>query len=478
MKTFFGYSFLFIICLLITFTQVSCDKEAPLSKTATLYTQTKEKGTSNGTDYTYTQVVVEERGEGTGTTTWTSDKVYILDGFVFVNEGQTLTIEAGTVIKGKEGNGENASALIVARGGKIIAEGTAAKPIVFTSIADRLLNNALDASGNRVAVEGGNLGTTQGLWGGVVLLGKATINTPNGSAKQIEGVPTSEARGLYGGTNDADNSGTVKYVSIRHGGSDIGAGNEINGLTLGAVGNGTQIDYVEIFANKDDGVEWFGGTVNTKHLVISNCGDDAVDYDEGWRGQNQFWFIDQTAGGDNGGEHDGGPSDCEACQPYATPIVYNATFIASSASRALRFRDNAGGEYHNSIFNGYGKGWEVELLTDAQDSYKMFENGLLKFQNNIVYGPSASSLAFVSAGDGVSDADKSAANAALLAYFNTTCHNVDPMLNIYYVPTNAGYTSATSASGAFFTAAAYKGAFNTSTASSNWMQGWTIYEQL
>ena len=204
--------------------------------------------------------------DNTGTVTWTNDKVYLLDGFVFVNSGQTLTIEPGTVVKGKPGTGANASALIVAKGGMINACGTPAQPIIFTFEADPL--------------DGSVPSTTTGQWGGLMLLGDAILNTTP-SSQNIEGIPTSETRGSYGGTNDADNSGSLCYVSIRHGGTDIGAGNKINGLTLGGVGSVTTIHHIEIAANADDGVEFFGGTPNLKHILVANVLDDSFDYDQG-----------------------------------------------------------------------------------------------------------------------------------------------------------------------------------------------------
>ena len=197
-----------------------------------------------------------------GDVTWTANNTYVLDGFVFVEDGETLTIEPGTVIKGKPGQAENSSALIIAQGGKIYANGTPSKPIIFTAEADNLNGNLpLD---------------TRGLWGGVIVLGKAGINTATGVG-QIEGIPSTEPRGAYGGNDDTDNSGVIRYVSIRYGGTDIGEGNEINGLTMAGVGSGTRIEYVEVFNNKDDGFEWFGGTVNCKYLVSAFNGDDAFD---------------------------------------------------------------------------------------------------------------------------------------------------------------------------------------------------------
>ena len=147
---------------------------------------------------------------------WTADKVWLLDGRVFVDDGAVLIIEAGTIVKAKPGQKENASALIVARGGKIFAEGTPTKPIIFTSENDDIANPTVPPA------------TAKGLWGGLIILGKAQINHPNG-VTNIEGIPTTEPRGEYGGTDDEDCSGVLRYVSIRHGGTEIGEGNEING---------------------------------------------------------------------------------------------------------------------------------------------------------------------------------------------------------------------------------------------------------
>lgn len=317
--------------------------------------------------------VIIDDGNGTGTVTWENDTVYVLENMVFVNSGQTLTIEAGTVIKGKAGTGEDASALIVARGGKIMAEGTEQEPVIFTSVDD-------DLSGS-VAVD------ERGKWGGLIVLGKARLNsTPGESA--IEGIPTSEARGLYGGDDDSDNSGVIKYVSLRHGGSDIGEGNEINGLTLGGVGSGTTIDYIEVISNKDDGIEWFGGTARVKHAMVALCGDDSFDYDEGWRGKGQFWFgLQDPENGDRMGEHDGG-TDPEDGQPYAQPTIYNVTYVGRGAGhgkRILTFRDNAGGVYANSIFLNQANGIDVELLESGQCSYNRVLDGQLVIKNNIFY---------------------------------------------------------------------------------------------
>ncbi|MAU17395.1 MAG: hypothetical protein CMH46_17860, partial [Muricauda sp.] len=165
--------------------------------------------------------------------TWEAENVYILEGKVVVSENVTLTIEPGTIIKGEEGQESLASALVVDQGGKLIAEGTPSSPIIFTSVLDGIEPGEIT----------GTLTTADtGLWGGVILLGRAPISV-NGDIEtaQIEGIPADEDYGQYGGTDPADNSGSLKYVSIRHGGVTIGQDNEINGLTLGGVGSGTTI---------------------------------------------------------------------------------------------------------------------------------------------------------------------------------------------------------------------------------------------
>ena len=324
-----------------------------------------------------------------GNVTFTSNNTYLLSGLVFVEDGETLTIEPGTVIKARPADADGVvSALIVARGGKIFADGTAMDPIIFTAEAD----DVDDPDDILLTSEA----ASRGLWGGVIILGKASINAATG-LNNIEGIDTTEPRGIYGGgsfPDDNDNSGVFRYVSIRHGGARIGADNEINGLTMGGVGRGTTIEHVEVFYNQDDGFEWFGGTVNTRYLVSAFAGDDSFDYDEGFRGEHQFWFsIQDPAVGDHAGEHDGGTKP-EDGRPYASPTILNATYIGRGASstggkanNALIFRDNAGGMYFNSIFTEFqGRMLSIEDIESNQgtDSRARLEAGDLAFQNNIL----------------------------------------------------------------------------------------------
>lgn len=253
---------------------------------AIAFTSCDDGGEGGGTPPPATSIVPKS-GSITADETWTKDNIYRLDGRVIVEGGATLTIEEGTIVKASPGSGAFASALIISRNGMINAQGTATEPIIFTTLADDI-EPGMIASPNMDP-------TNNGLWGGVIILGEAQISAQNDndqdvSELQVEGIPTS-VDALYGGTNDADNSGVFSYVSIRHGGANIGDGNEINGLTMGGVGSGTTIDHIEIVANQDDGIEWFGGSVNASNLLVWNCGDDGLDTDQDWIGTANDFII-------------------------------------------------------------------------------------------------------------------------------------------------------------------------------------------
>lgn len=322
--------------------------------------------------YTVDEVIVlKDTGAGIGTITLSADKEYILDGLVFVNDGQILTIEPGTVIRAKPGQGEDASAIIVCRGGKINAIGTASKPIVFTAESDDL-----DGS---IPLE------TSGLWGGIIILGNAPINSETGEAK-IEGIAITDDRIEYGGNDSNDDSGTFCYVSILHGGTSISESNEINGLTLGGVGSGTNIHHVEVLANSDDGIEFFGGTVNCKYMISAFCGDDAYDFDDGYSGYGQYWLSIQTnLAGDLLAEHDGGYDQYDN---FTKPVIYNATFIGRGivgSKGIVSFRNGSGGIYKNSVFLNQEWGVKIQYNENNSDSYTQFANGNLEFESNIFY---------------------------------------------------------------------------------------------
>ncbi len=308
---------------------------------------------------------VNVSGSITSDTTWTADNEYLLAGYVFVTDGATLTINPGTVVKGEVSTGAGAAALVISQGAKIMAEGTADNPIIFTSELDPL---------------DGSLGSDRkSLWGGLVVLGNASINSrSDGEAAgtpaqdQIEGFSVSSDQIpliTFGGTNDADNSGVIRYVSIRHGGATIGTGNEINGLTLGGVGSATTISHVEVFANQDDGFEFFGGTVSASYLVAAFCGDDSFDFDQGFRGTLDHLFtiqIQDEEPGDKAIEWDGATSPVTAT-PISNVTVTNLTAIGLGTSGTgdgsnapINPRDNATVNLHNSVFVNYERGIEIE----------------------------------------------------------------------------------------------------------------------
>lgn len=282
-----------------------------------------DNSSDNGEDAIVTGTLVTENISEN--TTWESGKVYVLGGRITVLSGATLTIEPGVVIKGEAGTGANATALLVARGGTIMAEGTAEEPIIFTSLVDEIQPGDI-ASPNLDP-------DINGLWGGVIILGNAPISADAASV-QIEGIPPSDQNGLYGGSDVADNSGVFKYVSIRHGGANIGEGNEINGLTLGGVGTGTTIENIEIVSNQDDGVEWFGGTVNVTNLLVWNTGDDALDTDQAWAGTVSNFVVVNP--GDESMELDGPEGEMD----NDGHTIQNGTVYAGDAQGLVDLDDN------------------------------------------------------------------------------------------------------------------------------------------
>ncbi|MDD4051042.1 MAG: dockerin type I repeat-containing protein [candidate division Zixibacteria bacterium] len=232
------------------------------------------------------------------TTTWLAGNVYHLQGFIFVPDGGVLVIQPGTIIKSDPGQGTNSTALIITRGGKIIAQGTPQLPIIFTSIDDNVCDTG----------DVPDIATSRGLWGGVILEGRSYACV-SGGISEIEGIPDFGELTLYGGGENpdcSDNSGIMQYVSIRYPGSIIGANNEINGLTLAAVGSGTVIDHIETYLCLDDDFEWFGGSVNCSYLAAIYGDDDAFDGDECYSGTRQFLFeLKDPRWGDRITEHDG-----------------------------------------------------------------------------------------------------------------------------------------------------------------------------
>ncbi|MCB2195308.1 MAG: hypothetical protein KQH79_05575 [Bacteroidetes bacterium] len=272
----------------------------------------------------------------TENTTWETGNVYYLKSRVAVTNGATLTIEPGVIVKGDAGTGTNATALIIARGSKIMAEGTANEPIIFTSVADEIEPTEIDSE---------MADDVDGLWGGLIVLGNAPISPKsNGTEASIEGIPADDENGKYGGNDATDNSGVLKYISIRHGGSNIGEGNEINGLTLGGVGSGTTIQNIEIVANQDDGVEFFGGTVNVSNILVWNNGDDAIDTDQAWAGTLDNALVINP--GDKAFELDGPEGDYEG----AGHTIQNVTVYMESCGGGYDDDDNTDAKVMNVFF--------------------------------------------------------------------------------------------------------------------------------
>ncbi len=290
-------------------------------------------------------------------TTWSAGNVYQLGGRITVLDGATLTIEPGVIVKGEAGTGANATALLVARGGTLIADGDADAPIIFTSVADEITPEDIQA---------GNFGSPNldpdinSFWGGVIVLGRAPISASNDDGNvveiQIDGIPTSDQNGLYGGNTPGDNSGVLRYVSIRHGGTNIGQGNEINGLSLGGVGTGTTIENIEIVGTQDDGVEWFGGTCNASNVLVWNCGDDGIDTDQSWAGTLDNFVVIGALG--HAFELDGPEGDMQAGH-----MIMNGSVKMTSGDRVtedvINVDDNSIVDLSNIYFTDLVDGQQI-----------------------------------------------------------------------------------------------------------------------
>ncbi len=297
-------------------------------------------------------------GDIASDTTWTADKTYILEGTVFVTSG-VLTVQPGTTVKGKNG-----SALVITQNAKINAVGTVDKPIVFTG------NDEIKP-------------VRAGAWGGIILLGRAPINV-TGGVNKIEGFPASVGVKIeYGGTNAAHDCGKLKYARIEYAGFLFGENNELNGLTLGGCGTGSEISYVQSHLGLDDGIEIFGGTVNVSHLVITQADDDSLDWDQGWNGRAQFVVIQQKPGlGDRGIEADNNNSNNDAL-PRSAPEIWNLTMIGGDSPIAkkqggLHLRRGTAAKISNAViayFNQY------PLDIDGASSVARFNDGTLSVKH-------------------------------------------------------------------------------------------------
>lgn len=413
---------------------------------------------------------------------------YLLKGWVYIASGAELTIEPGTVIKGDK---QTKAALIAERGGKLIAKGTASAPIVFTSE---------EAAGSR----------KPGDWGGIILCGKAKNNQ---SEQQIEGGP----RTKHGGTDDADNSGTLSYVRIEFAGYPFQKDKEINGLTFGSVGSGTQVDHVQVSYSNDDSYEWFGGTVNCKYLVAYKGWDDDFDTDNGFSGKVQYGLslrdskIADTSQS-NGFESDN-CADGAAVEPYTTATFSNITFVGPKVLDS-KFQNTTdyitAGDYNPNNGAALGKfqaamqirrssrlncinsvalGWPIGLIVDGEKggTVQASKDGLFKLQNVYFAGMDAvgsdankiyNDYLYDAAGKKVIDENqKSYSNTFFFSepsnkYFDSwsTLVGSDGYTPVAGSPL-LGAASFTGWTG--FDTVSYIGAFD---GTNNWMSGWTNFD--
>jgi hypothetical protein len=309
-------------------------------------------------------------------TTWTANNIYNLASQIYVLPGATLTIEPGTVIASTANAG---GSLCVTRGAQIFVNGTERNPVIMTSDADR----ATWVGGDPKT---GTWRAACNEWGNLTICGRGYVSenlnpatntaTPNaanyGTMEGLTPAFPGDTRVYYGGGNDDDDSGNISYLSLRYGGKVVALTNELNGLSMGGVGRGTDVHHVEIMNNVDDGIEVWGGTVNFKHLSIWNVGDDSFDVDQGWRGRAQFGLIVQgysvpasqgSGWGDNAIEMDG--AEQSDYQPVTTATIYNFTVIGcpttpvtggtGGTDHGIALRDNARVQFRNCIFTDIGE---------------------------------------------------------------------------------------------------------------------------
>lgn len=371
----------------------------------------------------------------------TADHVYRLDdeGVFFGGDNKdnsTLRIQAGTKIVG-----EPKSFLAIMRGSKIFAEGSKEKPIIFTSVN----------TSNR----------KRGEWGGIVLNGNAPINACKPGTELCEavseGIKVEQVK--FGGNDPMDNSGILNFVRVEFAGYPVSQDNELNGVTFNAVGEGTEVDYLQVNMNADDGVEFFGGTVNVKHLVLTNNEDDSVDWDMGFRGKIQYLLVKQADdSADNGIEADNFKSPMNA-SPRSNPLISNATFIGGKNSAyGLLLRKGTSAHFMNTIITGFQK-----ACLDIDDA-ETFNHGGLKIESSILH---CNKLSENEAGDVWST------DSWLLSQGNLA---VNPVLSGYYPESSSPALGAgVTPDDLFFEPVDYIGAF--SSQEDNWEAGWTSLVQ-
>jgi hypothetical protein len=413
------------------------------------------------------QTVVNVSGDITSSTTWTNDKIYTLGSVVYVNNGVTLTINPGTIIKG----GAN-TALVIMRGAKIIAQGTMEQPIVFTSNK---------AAGFR----------DRGDWAGLVICGKARTNDVNGSRQSEGGIDP--VKGTYGGTDDADNSGVLTYVRVEFAGFGFQTNSELNGITFNAVGSGTQVDHVQSSYANDDAFEWFGGTVKAKYLIAHRTLDDDFDTDYGFSGKLQFGLsvrdsLIADSSGSNGFESDN-DANGSTNTPYTSPTFSNFTIlgpkirnntpnqtISANYKRALHLRRSTKCSVFNSVFSGYFTGLKVENTTTAtnyQNGDLMFANNVFSFTTGLLDSTGSGTTPLLSMNmanlfNSRNNRNLPALSDLGLATPNYTAPSLLPTVNSILL-SGASFADA-KLNDAFFTPTTYRGAFGTTDWTSCWAE--------
>ncbi len=358
-----------------------------------------------------------------------NDRRWLMSGGVFVGSGATLNIEEGTRIYAADD--ATTPFLSIQRGGRINAVGTAAAPIVFTTIK---------------TITGG---ADRGAWGGIILNGYAPINICSTANCTAEGEGGS---GVYGGTNADDNSGTMKYVRVEYAGKILGTDNELNGFSFNGVGSATLLEHLQAYKGSDDGFEFFGGAVSLKWAVSSGNSDDSFDWTHGWRGNGQFWVVHQDAAtGDNGMECDNWETDYTVT-PFSEPRISNFTLVGAddgSANRGLRLRHGTKGKLWNGLITGFAQGIRVDSECDAYVT-----DGSLFVKNSALWSNTAN---YNNAGIIETDVNygNTTTSASLNGYVGTeTTGAVDP-----------------SAVDSWFSSVTFKGAVQ---ASDDWTAGWTL----
>lgn len=392
--------------------------------------------------------------------------IYVLRGVVQVQDGGELVIPAGTLILGDQAS---QGTLLVLRGGRIVADGTVDNPIVFTSGLP---------PGRRA----------KGDWGGVVMNGRSNCNFP---AQDCLGEGNT---GAYGGNDPNDDSGILRYVVIQWAGIEFSPDNELNGLTLNGVGAGTTIEYVQSHGGRDDGIEFFGGTVDLRYAIVTDASDDSFDWSTGWQGRGQFWIVQQDPNdGDNGFEIDNNEQNFEAL-PRTFGRIFNFTMVGRAAANpgsntsdnAIVFRRGYAGEHACGIIVGFG---EEGIDIDDAATIRLANNDSLTLHNTILFDNGRDLAGFASPGfsfagddDGVNpdiEADWASrqtsltqADPMLADAYNRDTPNFAPMAGSPALAAN-GATCTPPNDGWFDTSADYYGAV--ADANDTWYLGWTEF---